>query len=102
MPLALTLATFEHLVPRSRGGNDGAANLALACSHCNMWRDRGQRLRKRFTDKRLAELVRAAAERAEALAAVDQSKREARARAQEALYVLRERRSLALVRGAKA
>jgi hypothetical protein len=27
--------TFDHILPRSLGGGDGAENLALACSRCN-------------------------------------------------------------------
>jgi 5-methylcytosine-specific restriction endonuclease McrA len=28
-------ATIDHVVPRSRGGGDDLANLALACRRCN-------------------------------------------------------------------
>lgn len=34
--------TAEHLIPRSEGGSDGAANIAAACRHCNETRHRMQ------------------------------------------------------------
>lgn len=38
----LSSATIEHIVPRSHGGTDAIANLAIACARCNI--GKGHRL----------------------------------------------------------
>lgn len=38
----LTLATIEHIVPRTHGGTDAIDNLAIACARCNI--GKGHRL----------------------------------------------------------
>ncbi|MCE9577780.1 MAG: HNH endonuclease [Deltaproteobacteria bacterium] len=51
-------ATIEHIWPRTHGGDDGLANLALACGGCN--REKGMRHdTKSRMDARLAEIVAA-------------------------------------------
>lgn len=40
-----TAATVEHIVARSRGGDDTDANLALACARCNQQKGRTLDLR---------------------------------------------------------
>lgn len=37
-----TFATFEHVVPRSRGGTNLMANLVVACRQCNHERGNGR------------------------------------------------------------
>ncbi len=51
-------ATIEHIWPRTHGGDDTLANLALACGGCN--REKGMRHDTRArVDARLAEIVTA-------------------------------------------
>lgn len=47
-PLVWKTATFEHAIPRCKGGTDHVANLVMACKRCNcskggrsvwQWRD---------------------------------------------------------------
>jgi len=47
-PTVAATATLEHIVPRSHGGTDDAANLTLACAPCNA--GKGTRLDHRPTD----------------------------------------------------
>ncbi len=51
----LSRATIEHIVPRTHGGTDELANLALACARCNM--QKGVRLDNRpASDPRAREI----------------------------------------------
>ncbi len=53
LELAPETATVEHLLPRSCGGSDDLANLALACRPCNeAARDRPIVQKVRFRDER--------------------------------------------------
>jgi 5-methylcytosine-specific restriction endonuclease McrA len=52
----ISAATIEHIWPRTHGGDDALANLALACRGCN--REKGGRHdTKHRKDARLAEIV---------------------------------------------
>lgn len=52
----VTRATLEHIWPRTHGGGNELANLAIACARCN--REKGARHdRKARSDPRLAEIV---------------------------------------------
>ena len=35
IPLAMTCATLEHIIPKSKGGKDHINNLAVSCWQCN-------------------------------------------------------------------
>jgi hypothetical protein len=50
-PLDVASVTVDHLVPRSRGGDDSEANLAAACKPCN--RAKADRLPLEFILERL-------------------------------------------------
>jgi 5-methylcytosine-specific restriction endonuclease McrA len=57
-----SIATLEHIFPRSHGGDDSPENLALACARCN--HQKGVRLDNRSKgDPRLMEVVQALRER---------------------------------------
>jgi 5-methylcytosine-specific restriction endonuclease McrA len=47
-------ATVEHLLPRSAGGTDDLANLAIACARCN--HEKGVRHDRRPDDPRAVEV----------------------------------------------
>lgn len=53
-------ATLEHILPRSKGGDDSSHNLALACSRCN--HEKGVRHDSRRSE-RAQEVVRQLQER---------------------------------------
>ncbi|HEX8791151.1 MAG TPA: HNH endonuclease signature motif containing protein [Polyangiaceae bacterium] len=49
-------ATIEHIVPRTHGGGDDLANLAIACPRCNALK--GKRLdHRRRTDPTLTQVI---------------------------------------------
>jgi 5-methylcytosine-specific restriction endonuclease McrA len=49
-----TLATIEHIVPRTHGGTDDVRNVALACARCNAEKGVRHDPRPRRDPKRLA------------------------------------------------
>lgn len=50
-PASPTLATFEHLIPKARGGVDAIRNLALACRACNNRRGAPEAITQEILDQ---------------------------------------------------
>lgn len=51
----ISRATIEHIWPRTHGGANDLANIALACAGCN--RSKSRHDRQHIRDERLAEIV---------------------------------------------